>query len=67
MLRMFQYSLWNLGVVNHPTRRFGHVQGSLFQYSLWNLGVVNLMAASLMAASLRVSVFSVESWGGEPI
>ena len=38
---VFQYSLWNLGVVNPIATHTVSPGSHRFQYSLWNLGVVN--------------------------
>ena len=63
---MFQYSLWNLGVVNLIHDGLENARIDRFQYSLWNLGVVNFATIAGAVTAVGVSVFSVESWGGEP-
>ena len=62
---MFQYSLTNLGGVN-DWRRAALAVLMMFQYSLTNLGGVNKKAQLALRVVEKVSVFSNESWWGEP-
>ena len=65
---MFQYSLTNLGGVNQRRKRTHPSSLAMFQYSLTNLGGVNeLEATRLLSRKENVSVFSNESWWGEPM
>ena len=56
MVELFQYSLWNLGVVNHHNGDGYCLVCYQFQYSLWNLGVVNRVPRFSMADHRRFSI-----------